>query len=113
MLKKTNRAHNLWKPMLCLLAMALFACAADEEFAGTYYANGSDSSERSETVLELKEGGEGIWRVENDETLGRFYTLLKNIDLTADKYNKFDIRIAGIFSIFIDTAWNKRATGEV
>lgn len=52
-------------------------------------------------------------KVENDETLGRVYTLLQNIDLTADTNDKFDIRIAGVFSIFIDNEWNKRATREV
>ena len=41
-------------------------------------------------------------QVDNDEIVGRIDTCLKNIDLTADANNKFDVRIAGLFAIFID-----------
>ena len=41
-------------------------------------------------------------QVDNDEIVGRIDTCLKNIDLTADVNNKFDVRIAGLFAIFIE-----------
>lgn len=53
-----------------------------------------------------------VLKVENDETLGRFYIHLRNIDLTADTNDKIDIRIAVVFSIFIDNKWNKLENGE-
>ncbi|SMC94113.1 hypothetical protein [Sporomusa malonica] len=40
---------------------------------------------------------------ECNETLGKYYMSLRNIDLTPDTNSKFDRRIATIFSIFLDT----------
>jgi len=45
-----------------------------------------------------------ILRDKNDEVLGKYYLSLKNIDLTIDTNNKFDRRIAAIFSILLDSA---------
>jgi hypothetical protein len=41
---------------------------------------------------------------ESSETLGKYYMSLRNIDLTPDTNNKFDRRIATIFSMFLDSA---------
>lgn len=41
---------------------------------------------------------------ENNEVLGKYYMSLKNIDLTTDTNEKFDRRIAVIFSIMLDSA---------
>lgn len=41
-------------------------------------------------------------QVDNNEIVGRIDTCLKNVDLTADANNQFDVRIAGLLAIFID-----------
>lgn len=41
----------------------------------------------------------------NGDTVGKYFLALKNIDLSSDVSNKFDIRIAAVFSIFIDNAF--------
>lgn len=45
-----------------------------------------------------------ILKGKDGETLGKYLTPLQNLDLTADTENKYDKRIAIIFSIIIDTA---------
>jgi hypothetical protein len=56
-----------------LMAGMVFACSADDEFAGTYETAAEASSGGAEAVLELKEGGEGVWRVNDDEVSFTWY----------------------------------------
>jgi hypothetical protein len=41
---------------------------------------------------------------DNNETLGKYFVSLKNIDLSSNKNNKFDVRVAALFSILIDNS---------
>lgn len=40
----------------------------------------------------------------DEELLGKYYTSLRNIDLTTDTNNNFDRRIAAVFSMFLDSS---------
>lgn len=52
------------------------------------------SSESNFTYISFKDG--------NEETVGKYYIALNNLDLTPDINSKFDMRIAAAFSVFID-----------
>jgi hypothetical protein len=58
---------------VCLLTVFVIGCASEERFAGTYEAEDSGSPSGAETVLELKENGEGAWRVDDDEVSFSWY----------------------------------------
>jgi hypothetical protein len=51
----------------------VIGCASEERFTGTYEAEDSGSSSGAETTLELKENGEGTWRVDDDEVSFSWY----------------------------------------
>ncbi len=51
------------------LAIVLsFACDNKQKYIGLYRAEGEELQEGRETTIELKENGQGLWRVEDDET---------------------------------------------
>jgi hypothetical protein len=45
----------------------MISCGSRVEYVGSYVADPKDSPKHSETSLELKENGEGIWRVGDEE----------------------------------------------
>jgi hypothetical protein len=61
------RYKNLFLiPLIGLLLIVNFSCDRKEGYVGIYVAQGEDVSKTSE--IELKENGEGVWRVFDDET---------------------------------------------
>ena len=52
---------------LCLLLLFLFACGSKDRYAGTYKADAADWPKPDEATVELKENGEGTWRVGDEE----------------------------------------------
>ena len=71
--KKNYRIHRpLWH-CLWILVLLLFACASEDQFAGVYHAEDVATPDESGMILELKEGGEGIWRTEDDEVSFSWY----------------------------------------
>jgi len=61
------RYENLFLiPLIGFLLIVNFSCDRKEGYIGIYVAQGEDVSKTSE--IELKENGEGVWRVLDDET---------------------------------------------
>jgi hypothetical protein len=58
---------------VCLLTVFVIGCASEERFTGTYEEVDSGSPSGAETILELKENGEGTWRVDDDEVSFSWY----------------------------------------
>jgi hypothetical protein len=44
-----------------------FACENRQKYTGLYRAEEGGFQQESETIIELKEDGQGVWRVEDDE----------------------------------------------
>lgn len=55
---------------LFVLLMLLLSCESKEKYVGTYKAEGQKPGK--EIILELKENGDGLWRVSSDEVAGTF-----------------------------------------
>jgi len=62
-----------------LLFTAAAGCGSGTQHVGTYIAEIKDSPHRSETTLELKETGTGVWKVGDDEVT--FSWLVKGNEL--------------------------------
>jgi hypothetical protein len=45
----------------------MFSCGSRDVYVGSYVADPKDSPKHTETSLELKDNGEGIWRVGDEE----------------------------------------------
>ena len=58
---------------LCLLLILIVSCGSNEQFIGTYKAEVTGSPKQSETVLEVKANGAGIWRVGDAEVPFSWY----------------------------------------
>jgi len=56
----------------CFLFVTL-SCGQKEPCVGTYIADAGDTPRRSETTLELKENGAGLWKVGDDEVAFSWY----------------------------------------
>ena len=52
---------------LCLLLTGVASCDRKEKYAGIYREQGEESLTLSENYIELKENGQGVWRVSDDE----------------------------------------------
>jgi hypothetical protein len=52
---------------LCILFLVVFSCDRRELFAGIYRAEGEESLKAPENYIELKENGQGVWRMSDDE----------------------------------------------
>lgn len=74
-MQKKIRSRVFFLPVLsCLLLFAAAAgCGPRTEHVGTYVAEIKDSPHRTETTLELKETGTGVWRVVDDEVTFSWY----------------------------------------
>ena len=57
-------------PLIGFLLVVNFSCDRKEGYVGMYVVQGEDVSKTSE--IELKENGEGVWRVFDDETSFRW-----------------------------------------
>jgi len=68
-MRKKIRSPVFFLPVLfCLLLfIAAAGCGPGTQHVGTYIAEIKDSPYRSETTLELKETGTGVWKVGDDE----------------------------------------------
>lgn len=58
--------------LVCLFLIFTFSCDSRERYAGTYSAQGEVSPKYHQTVIELKENGQGVWRVLDDEVSFRW-----------------------------------------
>lgn len=58
---------------LCLLLILIISCGSKEKFIGAYKAEAKDSPKQTETVLELKGDGDGVWRVGDEEVSFSWY----------------------------------------
>ncbi|MHC1728825.1 MAG: hypothetical protein AB9866_22950 [Syntrophobacteraceae bacterium] len=70
---RQNLRGGIWLLPLCLLVFLMLSCGSKEQLVGTYVANATDTARQSETTLELKVNGEGIWRVGDDEVNFSWY----------------------------------------
>jgi len=52
---------------LCLLLIGAASCDRKERYAGIYREQGVESLKQDENYIELKENGQGVWRVSDDE----------------------------------------------
>lgn len=59
--------------MFSALLAVMLSCGSKENFIGTYTSSAKDSIKQSETMLELKENGQGTWRVGDDEVNFSWY----------------------------------------
>jgi len=57
---------------LCLVVLSAPSCTSKERYAGTYATQGEVSPEHAETVIELKDDGQGLWRTADDEVTFRW-----------------------------------------
>ena len=72
-MRQANGFYWLLPFFVCLLFIFVLGCASEKKFAGTYRAQEGESPAGAETFLELKETGEGAWRVDDDEVPFSWY----------------------------------------
>ncbi len=58
---------------LCLLLFLVISCGSREPYVGTYVADPGDTPKQTETSLELKDNGAGLWKVGDDEVPFSWY----------------------------------------
>jgi hypothetical protein len=58
--------------ILCLFMAGFLSCDSGEEYEGVYAATGTGRLQDTEIVIELREKGLGVWRVEDDEASFRW-----------------------------------------
>ncbi|MFZ0931165.1 MAG: hypothetical protein WAN11_21340 [Syntrophobacteraceae bacterium] len=79
MRKKIRSPVFLLPVLFSLLFIAAAGCGPATQHVGTYIADIKDSPHLSETTLELKETGAGVWKVGDDEVT--FSWLVKGNEL--------------------------------
>ncbi len=57
---------------LFVLLMLLLSCESKDKYVGIYKAEGQKSASARVIFLELKENGDGLWKVSSDEAKGTF-----------------------------------------
>ncbi len=67
MVLKPGYPNPLWLALVCLLLLFSFSCGSKARYAGLYKA------QESESYIELKENGEGVWRVKDNEDSFSWY----------------------------------------
>ncbi|ABK17203.1 hypothetical protein [Syntrophobacter fumaroxidans] len=67
MSKKSKSLVIVRLVFLCLFFPLLLACGSNDSYVGIYKASANDSPRQDETTLELKQNGDGVWRVGDDE----------------------------------------------
>ena len=73
MLPRPRYSKRLWPALLCVLLIFTFSCGSKDRYAGLYKAQENESQKPSETYIELKENGEGVWRMEDEEDSFSWY----------------------------------------
>jgi hypothetical protein len=63
--------HLLPVTLWCLILLCTFSCGSKGEYAGLYKSQVAESTRQPE--IELKEDGEGIWRIEDNEESFTWY----------------------------------------
>ena len=63
---------KLFAATLCLFMVSFLSCGSGEEYEGVYTAKGKGRLQDAEVVIELREKGIGVWRVEDDEASFRW-----------------------------------------
>ena len=58
---------------LCILLCLALSCGSRTSYVGAYAADPGDTPKHTETTLELKENGVGIWKVGDDEVPFSWY----------------------------------------
>jgi hypothetical protein len=56
-----------WAVFLCLILAGAASCDRKERYAGIYREVGGEALNPVENYIELKENGQGVWRVSDDE----------------------------------------------
>jgi hypothetical protein len=58
--------------LACLFLIFTLSCGSKEEYAGTYFVQKAVSPKHYVAVIELKEDGQGVWRVFEEEVSFRW-----------------------------------------
>jgi hypothetical protein len=67
MMKESEYQGYRWLAGLLVLLILLLSCESKDEYVGLYKAEG-----QREIILELKENGDGLWKVGSDKAKGTF-----------------------------------------
>ncbi|MBW1709037.1 MAG: hypothetical protein JRG97_04185 [Deltaproteobacteria bacterium] len=81
MLLQQGYSNRFWPVLLCLLLIFTFSCGSRAKYAGLYKAKEGETQKQFETYIELKENGEGAWRVGDDEDSFSWHVKGKEIRL--------------------------------
>lgn len=72
MMKESRYQGYRWTAALLVLLALLLSCESRDRYVGVYKAEGQGSAHAREIILELKENGDGLWKVSSDEAKGTF-----------------------------------------
>ncbi len=72
MLPRLKNTNPLLPAFVCLLLIFAFSCEQKERYEGVYKARGGEAANNSDTQIELKENGLGVWRTIDDEVSFRW-----------------------------------------
>jgi hypothetical protein len=72
MMRRSRFQAYGWIVGLCMLVAFLVSCESRDKYVGVYHAEAKGSANQGEIILELKENGDGLWRVSSDEVMGTF-----------------------------------------
>lgn len=64
---------RLWLLAFCMILFIVTSCGSKEKYVGAYKSENVGSSQQTETSLELKDNGEGIWKVNDEEVSFAWY----------------------------------------
>jgi hypothetical protein len=71
MTKRSRYQDCRWIAGLFVVLMLLLSCESRDKYVGVYKAV-QESAKQREIILELKENGDGLWRVGTEEAEGTF-----------------------------------------
>lgn len=66
-------------PVYLFALLLLVSCGSRDQTVGTYVSNASESPRQTETTLELKESGAGMWKVADEEISFSWYVKGKEL----------------------------------
>ena len=61
-----------WIIGLSIFVTFLVSCESRDKYVGVYHSEAKGSAKQGKIILELKENGDGVWRVSSDEVAGTF-----------------------------------------